>query len=1061
MTTESNTDELHQPSSDTSASGPTQETGDAHLLTAVVMPLTLMLEEPVPDASITTVCSSLPATTSTSPGLDCPPLHNATWVAEPQPSSSAVSSTDHVDQQDGVEDEDDIPDSVPFASVSQVVVTEPAPATAVCSDTGDDKASAIDLTGCDDGEESNGALRCLSVFQKAVHDLDTTRQNIISSSTQTLVQGEWVNDQIIYYVMRFICVWQTFIDQNTTHMFCLDSQAVAAYLGAEKSKAKCLWGEKGRPFHPTAKSAKDMQCRYFVIPFHVPGHWMLYVFDRWSSILYVADSSRSNTPPTTSLLDFVAELSNDAGKKVQVLPLQTIKQDDNYSCGLFVVEFALIVCQSSWTPESTALLQVTVADTIGKVNEMLAQPPSVVFEAASPKEEETTQDTFPFFFHKRRNLTVTTSLSESDASVEQRRSLAAADHEMAVVNVTEVSPAAAIASAHSQENNILTDAAEQVASINTPRPCDEDDMTDSTVGPLTPGAPSSCPPLFSCFTPVSQSLQDTTNGITVIVPASMVGPPLHANNASQPVVESQAQMEDDAAVLADTGPTIFRQTLPALVIASDEQDISILVAPPSARAVEPVVTDVNDGTRRPGREKRRLGNGVLPPTKRRSSRISSLQNVGGSRSAAAPIMSSNDQGVTSERSMTRSQAAVATPHVGVDGEEGFVNCIIKYTTKSGAVDKCLVQWTDGEESWCDYTSLCQEDQLGRRRMTILMAMANPPRASKAIQSQNQVKRDNYVRALPAGGPKVRKLNSGDTHGRITEPLVCEGVCVRCKLRVVAFGCSTTGCTAVLCYTCWDETHDDETCFSRETCFSCEVHGGPTIRPTVQIATIGPCCPQNRPTLLFRSHQREVRDQVMRRASSGLVDVTTMPDEANVALLHCHSHENATVAEQESSLRALLAGTGSGSGADNNVLRCVFVLTCFVNPNAYIAALKNISYSMPRVIFVAFHIPALRVDDMLLDACLSTARNIVQYDEASRFAFVAEMSGHLLTTIYRPMVYYQGANPRRVVDRSTVPFLRCGCGVTVADRGRAFKTDRCVHILQCKKGRKECEAVYGV
>ena len=426
-------------------------------------------------------------------------------------------------------------------------------------------------------------------------------------------------------------------------------------------------------------------------------------------------------------------------------------------------------------------------------------------------------------------------------------------------------------------------------------------------------------------------------------------------------------------------------------------------------------------------------------------------------------MSSNDQGVTFERPMTRSQTAVATQHDGdvkeVDGEEGFVDCIIKYTTKGKAVDKCLIQWNDGDESWCEYTSLCQKDQLGGERMAILMAMANPPRASKAIQNQNQVKRDDYVRALPAGGPKVRKLKGGDTHGHRTELVVGEGVCVRCKLRTVAFGCSTKGCTAVLCYTCWDETHDDE------TCFSCEVHGGPTIRPTVQIATVGPCCSQNRPTLLFRTHQREVRDRVMRRASNGLVDVTNMPHKANIALLHCHSHENATVAEQESSLRMLFAGIGSGSGAGQaqraNVLRCVFVLTCFVNPNAYIAALKNISYSMPRVIFVAFHIPALRVDDMLLDACLFTARNIVQYDEASRFAFVAEMSGHLLTTIYCPMLYYRGANPRRVVHRSTVPFLRCGCGVTLADRGRAFKTDRCVHILQCKKGNKECEAVYAV
>ena len=271
-------------------------------------------------------------------------------------------------------------------------------------------------------------------------------------------------------------------------------------------------------------------------------------------------------------------------------------------------------------------------------------------------------------------------------------------------------------------------------------------------------------------------LHGTTDDTTMIVPASMmVESPLHANNASQPVVEPDAQMEDDAAVLAGTGPTIFRQTLPALIIASDEQDIAVLVAPASTRVVEPVVTDVNNGTRRRLRsEKRRLDHGVhsssnIPPPKRRSSRISSLENGGGSGSAAAPTMSSNDQGVTSERPMTRSQTAVATQHDGdvkeVDGEEGFVDCIIKCTTKGKAVDKCLIQWNDGDESWCEYTSLCQKDQLGGERMAILMAMANPPRASKAIQNQNQVKRDDYVRALPAGGPKVRKLKGG---GHLTD-----------------------------------------------------------------------------------------------------------------------------------------------------------------------------------------------------------------------------------------------------------------------------------------------------
>ena len=168
-----------------------------------------------------------------------PPPQNETSVGEPEPSPSTISSTDHVDQQDGIEDEDGTPDAVLLASESQVVVVEPAPATTgVHSDTGDDEASAINLTGCDDGEKNNGALRCLSVFQQAVQHLDTTRQIICSSSTQGLKQGKWVNDQIINYVLCFICVWQTFIDKNTTHMFCLDSQAVAACLGTGKSKAQ-------------------------------------------------------------------------------------------------------------------------------------------------------------------------------------------------------------------------------------------------------------------------------------------------------------------------------------------------------------------------------------------------------------------------------------------------------------------------------------------------------------------------------------------------------------------------------------------------------------------------------------------------------------------------------------------------------------------------------------------------------------------------------------------------------------------------------------------------------
>ena len=126
-------------------------------------------------------------------------------------------------------------------------------------------------------------------------------------------------------MLCFICAWQTFIDKNTTHMFCLDSLVVAACLETEKTKAECLWGKMGRPFHPTAKSVKDMQCRYFVIPFNITRSLDAVHLRQMELDPLRRPTPTASTPLQPPLLDFLAQLSNDPGKKVHVLPLHTVK----------------------------------------------------------------------------------------------------------------------------------------------------------------------------------------------------------------------------------------------------------------------------------------------------------------------------------------------------------------------------------------------------------------------------------------------------------------------------------------------------------------------------------------------------------------------------------------------------------------------------------------------------------------------------------------------------------------------------------------------------------------
>ena len=98
--------------------------------------------------------------------------------------------------------------------------------------------------------------------------------------------------------------------------------------------------------HPTAQRASDLTCRYWALPCNINNaHWLLCVYDRTGRVVYVADSQSRSNDAAFVPRDLVRVLGFDADESVSCNRLPVPRQEDSWSCGLFVVESMRIVVQ--------------------------------------------------------------------------------------------------------------------------------------------------------------------------------------------------------------------------------------------------------------------------------------------------------------------------------------------------------------------------------------------------------------------------------------------------------------------------------------------------------------------------------------------------------------------------------------------------------------------------------------------------------------------------------------------------------------------------------------------
>ena len=341
--------------------------------------------------------------------------------------------------------------------------------------------------------------------------------------------------------------------------------------------------------------------------------------------------------------------------------------------------------------------------------------------------------------------------------------------------------------------------------------------------------------------------------------------------------------------------------------------------------------------------------------------------------------------------------------------------------KKKVVKRYHIIWSDGSLTREPYHCL---RRLPADKLSKLISMADRRGDTTSERATKGEQRKKYLAALRMSSvhetraesvPDAAITNSTAIHSRsakrrrgdaaiddddpalFNHPMLDDGICVVCGMDCPGSVCSTAGCVSFICLHCMREWE--------VVTYSCSRHGGPPLRLSHDVAVCG--VPSS---TVVKYHVISDDATLTQRLSAPDCECTPTVTCARVIIISFHSHAASTRERQRDFFVEKLAGVSNLTGG------VVVILTCWMNPEAQLHALKDISFLFSAWRFVAFRHSDLILTNDRLHSTLSCACRAVRSNAYVAFSV-------LCTSVTGAVFFEKGRGPYQFVSNS----IFCTCG----------------------------------
>ena len=180
------------------------------------------------------------------------------------------------------------------------------------------------------------------------HSVDSAVDHIKALLHLSLGQMAEPNRYLTDHPIAFIMEAMNYHNRRLRYedVLCFDPQVVTKTLTSAERGIK-------HQLRTDVNAAADA-ARYWLLPRNiVHHHWWLDVYDRFHHVLYRADSSGSQPDPDPLLPHL-----SDEPSVIKIQHLEVAMQNDGYSCGDHVIQYALVIARPGWFPNNGELARV-------------------------------------------------------------------------------------------------------------------------------------------------------------------------------------------------------------------------------------------------------------------------------------------------------------------------------------------------------------------------------------------------------------------------------------------------------------------------------------------------------------------------------------------------------------------------------------------------------------------------------------------------------------------------------------------------------------------------------